>query len=61
MHLSYDAKMCWSCKLPCRYVPGTGVVVCKERDSIGKNEIMKEKDVILDNFDDCGDNDDTTS
>ncbi len=48
MHLSYDSKFCWSCKLLCCYVPGSGVVVCKERDSIVRNELLKEKDIILD-------------
>ncbi len=51
MHLSYDAKICWSCGLPCCYVPGTGVVVCKDRDSISKNEMLMEKDIELDDSD----------
>jgi len=35
-HCSYDARECLNCKLPCRYVAGTGVVVERERDEVAK-------------------------
>ncbi len=50
MHLSYDAKICWQCQLGCCYVPGTGVVVCKNRDSIMSMDILTEQEIVL-NFD----------
>eukprot|EP00957_Ditylum_brightwellii_P156963 11945962-Ditylum_brightwellii.AAC.1 len=30
----YDARECNACHLPCRYVAGTGVVVCRERNDV---------------------------
>ena len=55
MHLSYDAKQCWSCQLGCCYVAGVGVVVCKDRESIVELDGLKEQEIILDDDDDDDD------
>lgn len=37
-HLGYDLKMCWNCGLECYYSAGVGVVVCKDRSNVVKED-----------------------
>ena len=43
-HLSYDVKKCYKCDLKCRYLAGTGVVVCRERNETTTLNISKPID-----------------
>lgn len=35
----YNSRRCPQCGLPCRYVAGTGVVVCRDRDDVAKQKV----------------------
>jgi hypothetical protein len=36
VHLSYDAKQCFACNTMCKYSPGVGPIICRDRDSFLK-------------------------